>query len=58
MKVADGIVRRVARKVLSGMELGRARASIVKERTPAMMMSMENDAVARELDGGGGECVN
>ena len=58
MKVADGIVLRVARKVLSGMELGRARASIVRERAPVMMMSMKNDAVARELDGGGGECVN
>ena len=52
MKVADGIVRRVARKVLSGMEFGRARASIVRERAPVIMMSMKKDAVAKELGGG------
>ena len=54
MKVADGIVLRVARKVLSGMEFGRARASIVRERAPVIMMSMKNGVVARELDGGRG----
>ena len=57
MKVAEGIVLRVARKVLSGMELGRARASIVRERAPVILISMKKDAVAGELDGGGGECV-
>ena len=58
MKVADGIVLREARRVLSGVQCGRARASIVRERAPVIMMSMKNDVVARELDGGRSECVN
>lgn len=47
VKVADGIVERVARKALKGMEVGRARASIVRERAEAMVVGVENDVVAR-----------
>lgn len=61
MKVADGIVVRVARKAVRGMEEGRARASIVRERAEAMVVDFKNDVVARirVLGGGvGGECGN
>lgn len=47
VKVADGIVERVARKALKGMDVGRARASIVRERAEAMVVGVENDVVAR-----------
>lgn len=46
MKVADGIVVRVARKAVRGMEVGRARASIVRERAGAMV-GMVNDVVRK-----------
>lgn len=46
MKVADGIAVRVARKTVRGMEVGRARASIVRERT-TMVSGIKKDVVAR-----------
>ena len=46
VKVADGIVVRVARKAVRGMEVGRARASIVRERAGAMV-GMVNDVVRK-----------
>ena len=52
VKVADGIVVRVARKAVRGMEVGRARPSMVRERAGAMV-GMENDVVARAELGGG-----
>lgn len=53
VKVADGIAVRVARKELRGMEVGRARASIMRERAEAMVAGIEKNAVARcELGGG------
>ena len=46
LKVADGIVVRVARKALRGAEVGRARASIIRERAEAMAVSIVNNSVA------------
>ena len=46
LKVADGIIVRVARKAVKGVEVGRARASIMRERAEAMVVSVENDVVA------------
>lgn len=47
VKVADGIVVRVARKAVRGMEVGRARASIVRERAEDMVVVVEDDVVAK-----------
>ena len=46
LKVADGIVVRVARKVLRGAEVGRARARIIRERAEAMVVSIVTSSVA------------
>ena len=55
MKVASGIVVRVARKALREIEVGRARASIVRERAEAMVLGMVNEVMARCDFGGGSE---
>lgn len=49
LKVADGIVVRVARKAVRGAEVGRARASIMRERAEAMVVGVENDVVAMRV---------
>ena len=51
LKVADGIVMRVARKAVKGIDVGRARASMVRERAEAMVVDMEKDVVAVCEDG-------
>ncbi len=55
MKVASGIVVRVASKALKEIEVGRARASIVRERAEAMVVGIVNDVKARCELGGGSE---
>lgn len=40
VKVADGIVGRAARKAARGVELGRTRVSIVRERADAMVLGI------------------
>ena len=53
MKVASGIVVRVARNALREIEVGRARASIVRGRAEAIVVGIVNDVMARcELAGG------
>lgn len=49
LKVADGIVVRVARKAVRGVEVGRARASIMRERAEAMVVGVENDVMAIDV---------
>ena len=46
MKVAEGTKVRVARKALRGIEVGRARASIARERA-AMALRIKNGVVAK-----------
>lgn len=47
LKVADGIVVRVARKAVSRVEVGRVRVSIVRERAEAMVMAVKKEVVAK-----------
>ena len=47
VKVADGILVRVARKAVRGMDVGRTHASIVRDRAGAMLVGIENDVVAK-----------
>ena len=47
VKVADGIVVRVGSKAVRGIEAGRARASVARDRAEAMMLRVEENAVAK-----------
>ena len=47
MKVADGIVVRVVRNAFRGVELGRTRASAVRERADAIVKGAEDNVVAK-----------
>ena len=47
MKVADGIVVRAVRKAVRGVEVGRTRASAVRERADAIVKDVESNAVAK-----------
>ena len=46
-KVADGIVVRMGRKAVRGIEVGRARASVARDRAEAMVLYMEDNGVAK-----------
>ena len=41
VKVADGIVVRAARRTVRGTEVGRTRASVIRERADAIVMVVE-----------------
>ena len=45
VKVADGIAVRMARKVVKGLEIGRARKSAVRERAEVMAVDLECNGV-------------
>ena len=54
MKVAHGIVVRAVKRAARGVEVGRTRASAVRERADAIVKGKEKNVVAKsEL---GGEC--
>ena len=50
VKVADSIVVRGIGKTVRGIEVGRARTSIVKERAEAMMVSTEEGTLWRRMN--------
>ena len=52
MKVADGIVVRAVRKAVRGVEVGRTRASAVRERADAIVKGVESNVVAKSELGG------
>ena len=47
VKVAHGIVVRVGRKAVRGIEAGRARASVAMDRAEAMVLCKEETVVAK-----------
>ena len=47
VKVADGIVVRAVRKAFRGVEVGRTRASAVRERADAIVKGVEDNVVAK-----------
>ena len=47
MKVADGIVVRAVRKAFRGVEMGRTRASAVRQRGDAIVKGAEDNVVAK-----------
>ena len=56
MKVADGIVVRGVRKAVRGIEVGRTRASAIRERADAILKGVENSVVANGEFGGERKC--
>ena len=57
MKVAEGIVVRAVRKAVRGAEVGRKRASAVRERADDMLRGVENNVVAKSELGGERKCT-
>lgn len=58
MKVADGIVVRAVKKAVREVEVGRTRASAVRERADAIAKDVEHNVVAKSELGGQGKKVN
>ena len=56
VKVADGIVVRGVRKAVRGIEVGRTRASAIRERADAILKGVENSVVANGEFGGERKC--